>query len=386
MDGCDELIGFKTLASFFADEPNKKASITHRVFELFAEYFPQIAICPSVDPVSSQVCKTVVYIPNGSLTEEKTKQALQRGGGGLVFNGALKADCCFAVRCPTCVERPYPDLSGKYAMKLPYHRISGLPTTEPYNAFHRAVHAYFCRNCGSLPHFPASCQQTTDFVRQIQTDGASLALITRKCTQCPSCKKYVERSTGCNHMTCICKYEFCYVCGGAWKEHLNGVYYRCKKSKVQVDTMSFVSAYESFQKHLISADLDLVYIEGLLTDVQAQEQACMYVQLPASSQETLMTPYVMRILFDRIKNTLVVARLLIAFGEVKVFSEKIDERNMNRASKYHLFTLRKGMILKETETLSSYLHNISVGEMVQYNDMVVTLEAVKKWCYSLDAS
>lgn len=34
--------------------------------------------------------------------------------------------------------------------------------------------------------------------------------------QCRKCKNVIERSKGCNHMTCICKHEFCYLCGGDW--------------------------------------------------------------------------------------------------------------------------------------------------------------------------
>lgn len=28
----------------------------------------------------------------------------------------------------------------------------------------------------------------------------------------------VEKVEGCNHITCKCKYEFCYLCGGAWNK------------------------------------------------------------------------------------------------------------------------------------------------------------------------
>lgn len=34
--------------------------------------------------------------------------------------------------------------------------------------------------------------------------------------QCSNCKTVVERIDGCNHMTCQCLYEFCYVCGAGW--------------------------------------------------------------------------------------------------------------------------------------------------------------------------
>ncbi|KAF5021141.1 hypothetical protein F66182_6841 [Fusarium sp. NRRL 66182] len=35
--------------------------------------------------------------------------------------------------------------------------------------------------------------------------------------QCKSCKRIVELEHGCNHMTCRCGAEFCYVCGTTWK-------------------------------------------------------------------------------------------------------------------------------------------------------------------------
>ncbi|EME89461.1 uncharacterized protein MYCFIDRAFT_27742 [Pseudocercospora fijiensis CIRAD86] len=33
--------------------------------------------------------------------------------------------------------------------------------------------------------------------------------------RCPSCRRMVELRTGCNHMTCLCKTEFCYICGSS---------------------------------------------------------------------------------------------------------------------------------------------------------------------------
>ena len=31
---------------------------------------------------------------------------------------------------------------------------------------------------------------------------------------CPHCFALVQKSTGCTHITCTCKGEFCYICGG----------------------------------------------------------------------------------------------------------------------------------------------------------------------------
>ena len=37
-------------------------------------------------------------------------------------------------------------------------------------------------------------------------------------TRCYSCRHLVEKSEGCYHMTCVCKAQFCYLCGTPWKE------------------------------------------------------------------------------------------------------------------------------------------------------------------------
>lgn len=36
--------------------------------------------------------------------------------------------------------------------------------------------------------------------------------------QCPSCKFWVEKNKGCDHMTCRCGYEFCFRCGAKYGE------------------------------------------------------------------------------------------------------------------------------------------------------------------------
>jgi hypothetical protein len=35
--------------------------------------------------------------------------------------------------------------------------------------------------------------------------------------QCPSCRRMIELAEGCNHMTCVCGTEFCYLCAALWR-------------------------------------------------------------------------------------------------------------------------------------------------------------------------
>ncbi|KAJ6036593.1 hypothetical protein N7540_000872 [Penicillium herquei] len=39
----------------------------------------------------------------------------------------------------------------------------------------------------------------------------------RRWQRCAGCRRMVELAQGCNHITCVCGYDFCYVCGLIWK-------------------------------------------------------------------------------------------------------------------------------------------------------------------------
>ncbi|CAD8120162.1 unnamed protein product [Paramecium sonneborni] len=51
--------------------------------------------------------------------------------------------------------------------------------------------------------------------KQLDDQFTNLMMIS-KCKQCPNCKSWVEKSSGCDHMTCRCKFQFCYACGGVY--------------------------------------------------------------------------------------------------------------------------------------------------------------------------
>ncbi|KAH8928426.1 hypothetical protein BT69DRAFT_1212834, partial [Atractiella rhizophila] len=68
-----------------------------------------------------------------------------------------------------------------------------------------------CAHCKSKWHPFSRC--STDESEEEFLKVAS----DEKWQRCHRCKRMVELHTGCYHMTCFCKHEFCYVCGEQWK-------------------------------------------------------------------------------------------------------------------------------------------------------------------------
>jgi len=48
--------------------------------------------------------------------------------------------------------------------------------------------------------------------------------------KCPSCKSWIQRSYGCNHMHCIlCNTDFCYACGKVPRHHSQSQGFYCSE-------------------------------------------------------------------------------------------------------------------------------------------------------------
>ncbi|KAI1420345.1 hypothetical protein F5Y12DRAFT_136609 [Xylaria sp. FL1777] len=80
----------------------------------------------------------------------------------------------------------------------------------------RACRSTTCRICRNAAHV-GICPEDVGMQQTV-------SLATRNgWRSCPSCNNMVEKRSGCNHMTCRCGGQFCYVCGGVWgacREHL----------------------------------------------------------------------------------------------------------------------------------------------------------------------
>ncbi|KAA8898959.1 hypothetical protein FN846DRAFT_782604, partial [Sphaerosporella brunnea] len=68
-----------------------------------------------------------------------------------------------------------------------------------------------CAMCNGPAHGNGECPPDPETLQFIQTAEK------HKYQRCYSCRAMVELERGCNHMTCHCTAQFCYVCGSKWK-------------------------------------------------------------------------------------------------------------------------------------------------------------------------
>lgn len=78
-------------------------------------------------------------------------------------------------------------------------------------------HKEYCLNCRVEWHKDMSCKEYKISSTTSEDDEKFISFVKgKKFKQCPKCKFWVEKNEGCDHMTCKCKFEFCYKCGGVY--------------------------------------------------------------------------------------------------------------------------------------------------------------------------
>ena len=90
--------------------------------------------------------------------------------------------------------------------------------------------------CRDIAHRPLKCEKFKKWMSMVggKDDSLNEGWIKKNTKKCPKCNVSIEKNQGCMHMTCRnCKHEFCWLCGGDWKQHgaSTGGYYDCNKFK-----------------------------------------------------------------------------------------------------------------------------------------------------------
>ncbi|XP_042436571.1 probable E3 ubiquitin-protein ligase ARI8 [Zingiber officinale] len=91
----------------------------------------------------------------------------------------------------------------------------------------------FCWNCTEEAHRPVDCDTVAKWILKNSAESENMNWILANSKPCPKCKRPIEKNQGCMHITCTppCKFEFCWLCLGAWSEHgeRTGGFYACNR-------------------------------------------------------------------------------------------------------------------------------------------------------------
>ncbi|KAG9145212.1 hypothetical protein Leryth_008971 [Lithospermum erythrorhizon] len=91
----------------------------------------------------------------------------------------------------------------------------------------------FCWNCTEEAHRPVDCGTVSKWILKNSAESENMNWILANSKPCPKCKRPIEKNQGCMHVTCTppCKFEFCWLCLGAWSDHgeRTGGFYACNR-------------------------------------------------------------------------------------------------------------------------------------------------------------
>ncbi|CAF4549590.1 unnamed protein product [Rotaria sp. Silwood1] len=77
----------------------------------------------------------------------------------------------------------------------------------------------WCFQCHSPWHDGIQCKEFRRGDRMLKKWAREVHYGQHNAQQCPSCKVYIQRTKGCDHIVCLrCKTEFCYKCGGRFRD------------------------------------------------------------------------------------------------------------------------------------------------------------------------
>ncbi|CAF1250354.1 unnamed protein product [Adineta steineri] len=77
----------------------------------------------------------------------------------------------------------------------------------------------WCFQCHSPWHDGIQCKEFRRGDRMLKKWAREVHYGQHNAQQCPSCKVYIQRTKGCDHIVCVrCKTEFCYKCGDRFRD------------------------------------------------------------------------------------------------------------------------------------------------------------------------
>ncbi|KAK4433070.1 putative E3 ubiquitin-protein ligase ARI8 [Sesamum alatum] len=145
-----------------------------------------------------------------------------------------------------------------------------------YDVTCRCAHS-FCWNCVEEAHRPVDCGTVSKWIMKNSAESENMNWILANSKPCPKCKRPIEKNQGCMHITCTppCKFEFCWLCLGAWSEHgeRTGGFYACNRYEAAKQEGVFDEAEKRREMAKNSLERYTHYYERWATNQSSRQRA-----------------------------------------------------------------------------------------------------------------
>ncbi|GER51334.1 RING/U-box superfamily protein [Striga asiatica] len=135
----------------------------------------------------------------------------------------------------------------------------------------------FCWNCVEEAHRPVDCGTVAKWVLKNSAESENMNWILANSKPCPKCKRPIEKNQGCMHITCTppCKFEFCWLCLGAWSEHgeRTGGFYACNRYEAAKQEGAYDDAEKRREMAKNSLERYTHYYERWATNQSSRQRA-----------------------------------------------------------------------------------------------------------------
>jgi len=160
----------------------------------------------------------------------------------------------------------------------------------------------YCFKCTLAPHVPASCKDLEKWKAKNSDDTVSVNFIRATTTICPKCGTAIDRYTACNHITCKCGCQFCFICHkipwcGAYDcSSYKTVEEAQAKSKNKFaegfdtasDWLVNHERYVAFDKKVSENKVNAEFVEGKFTE-EIKQKVLQYYELKPGGNPSFMT-------------------------------------------------------------------------------------------------
>jgi ariadne-1 len=219
----------------------------------------------------------------------------------------------------------------------------------------------YCFTCGVTPHDPMPCDLAKRFMEI--PDEATRILLAATTKECPKCHKLITKNKACNHMSCPCGFQFCWLCKEEWGNHGSdgSTYYNCKKyAKAQEKGVAINQEEADFAAN--QAFLQSYYVYRNSYDNHAK-QAAMLTKLLAAVEKSPHPREAVQAIKECLECTIEAERIL-------QWSFAMSYYLKGAGSRKEFFELQQTQLSQLCESVEALVEKKSVEELLPIQDVL----------------